>query len=125
MKKSLNRKFKNRFDQKGFTLIELLAVLAILGIILLIAVPTVASSIAKANREVCNANVVELERFYEMHLDLESLEHTDVLFTSFAREFDETICPEDGRISYVDGDVHCSIHSHGEVEEDVGGVPFL
>lgn len=44
-------KLKKRFSNKGFTLVELLAVIVILAIILLIAIPTVLNSIEAAKRK--------------------------------------------------------------------------
>ncbi|MFD2044556.1 prepilin-type N-terminal cleavage/methylation domain-containing protein [Ornithinibacillus salinisoli] len=65
---------------RGFTLMDLLGVLAILSIILLIVVPSISSSVEKANREVCYSNIIELERHYEMHLTLDDIEHSETLF---------------------------------------------
>ncbi|RKQ34286.1 prepilin-type N-terminal cleavage/methylation domain-containing protein [Oceanobacillus halophilus] len=116
------------FNDRGFTLIEVLAVLVILSIILLIAVPTFTASIAKANAEVCHANVEELERAYERYLVLEQLDHEEHFFTDFSMEFADTICPEDGIVSYFEGEVNCDKHSvedDHDYEDEEDEVPYL
>jgi len=120
------RKLKGIFNKKGLTLVEVLAVLVILGIFVVIAIPSISSSIEKANTEVCHTNRVELEESYEMELTLENLVNNEKLFTMYVREFGEQICPENGVITYVDGEVNCSVHTVNDHEEDnEGEVPFL
>lgn len=116
-------------NNNGFSLIELLAVLTILGILATIAVVSVTGIIEKSKQEVCSMNVRELERKYETHLLLESMEHSDVTFVQYFGDYDEIVCPVDGEIKYVDGRVQCSLHlrdgeveEHDEVEESI---PYL
>ncbi|MGM0901306.1 MAG: type II secretion system protein [Bacillota bacterium] len=111
-------------------MIEVLAVLAILGILVAIAVPSVISLIEKSREDVCETNRLELGRMYRMHLDLEGKEHTPISFHEYFLNYGSEICPSGGEISYEDGDVKCSIHSHNADEleepgEENEGVPFL
>ncbi|WP_228027520.1 type IV pilin protein [Bacillus fonticola] len=114
------------FDSKnkGFTLIEVMAVLTILGILTAIAVPSLLGVIEKAERDVCRVNVLQLERLYERYLVLEGIEHTDVVFDQYLRNYGEEICSEQGDVTYVDGRVRFSDFQSDDRDEN-GGVPFL
>ena len=118
-----------RFQSDGFTLIEVMAVIVILGILAGIAVPSVIGAMEKAKQEVCNVNVLELERMYKTYLALECIEHSDLVFNQYLQGYENDVCPDDGEISYVEGEVKCSIHSIDDAgsNENEGdeGVPFL
>jgi prepilin-type N-terminal cleavage/methylation domain-containing protein len=109
-------------NNNGFTLIELIVVIAIIAILSAIAVPRFSGYTDVAKEQVCNSNCKTIERAYEAYLVLEKLEHTDVLFNQYLVENNYGPCPEGGSISYVEDEVHCSIHST-EVEEEE--IPFL
>lgn len=109
---------------RGFTLVEVLAVIVILGILAASAVVSVAGVIEKAKKDVCDANVLELERHYEAYLVLEGIDHSDVVFAEFLRGYDGSICPVGGDMGYMDGEVECSVHSIDE-EDEGEDVPFL
>lgn len=121
----------NILNNKGFTLIEVMAVITIIGILAAIAVLSVTGIIEKSKEDVCDVNTLRVEKMYEMQLTLNSIEHSDVIFSQHLLEYGDDICPDDGVFSYVDGEVQCSVHSNGdgevEDEEEVGsgGVPFL
>ena len=86
-------------------LVELIVVIAILGIIVAIAVPGYLKYVNKAKEEVCNVNCLQLEKMYEMYLEMEVLEHSETLFQQFLDEYEKEICPSDGVITYIDGEV--------------------
>lgn len=121
------RKSKQLCNSNGLTLLEVLAVLVILSILVLIAVPSIFSRIEQAKAEVCQTNRIELVRSYERNLTLEDKVHNELLFAMHVREFGERICPENGVITYVDGEVNCSVHTVNDHEEDEEAeeVPFL
>ncbi|PMC37353.1 hypothetical protein CJ195_11365 [Bacillus sp. UMB0899] len=113
---------------RGLTLIEVMTVVVILGIVAAIAVPGVLGYINSTKADVCDVNRNQLERDYEVHLMIESKEHSDVAFSGYFLRYEAKVCPEFGVINYVDGEVHCSVHDHieSDEEEDKGvGVPFL
>ncbi|MCM3163759.1 type IV pilin protein [Metabacillus litoralis] len=113
------------FDSRGLTLFEVLAVVIILGILVAIAVPSVVGLIEKAQEDVCEGNRVELESKYKTHLTISNLEHSDVIFMEYIRQYGEVDCPEHGELVYVDGEIRCSVHSDGSGDEGEDGVPFL
>ncbi len=124
--------FKLAKSNKGLTLVEVLAVVVILGILTAIAVPSVIGLIEKTKKDVCKVNRKIVERMYEMHLTIENIDHSDTLFSKTLDEFEGDLCPDDGRYTYEDGEVLCSVHSVGNVEEDDAGdeeedpgVPFF
>ncbi|MCB2296771.1 hypothetical protein [Clostridium tagluense] len=77
--------------------------------------------IYKAKETVCNINCLQLQRMYEMYLEMESVEHTDTVFEQFVQEQGKNIWPEHIVITYVDGKAQCTVHT----KEDDGDVPFL
>jgi hypothetical protein len=79
--------------------------------------------------DVCAANRVELERQYRDHLSLEDVEHSEMIFASYLKEFNSDVCPVGGTIIYTDGHIDYSVHDKEIDEEDSGeedgGVPYL
>ncbi len=115
-------------NNRGLTLVEVLAVIIILGIIAAIAVPSVSYLIEKSREDVCLANRTKLNKQYEVYLVLESKENTVINAKEYIFENGVDICPSGGKISYEDGEVKCSIHSHsdeGDPGEEDNEVPFL
>lgn len=109
-----------KISYKGFTLIEIVVVIGVLAVLAGVAVATFSGYVEMAREAVCKANCLGLERMYEGYLELEGLEHSDVVFQQFLKEYGKEICPCRGEISYLDGKVRCSVH-----DEDEGDVPFL
>jgi type II secretory pathway pseudopilin PulG len=106
-----------RIKSKGLTLVEVIVFVAILGIFSGIAVLSILGIIEKSRRDVCNVNVIHLERMYVAYLELEGIEHSNVIFVQYQQDYGEDICPENGVISYVDEAIRCSLHPG----DDVGG----
>ncbi|MDN5291559.1 MAG: hypothetical protein PWQ06_1798 [Anaerophaga sp.] len=113
----------------GFTLIELIIVIAILGIIVAIAVPRLSGFKSMAEERVCAANWKTVERMYTAYLVKNDIDHEDSVFNQFVIENFDEVCPTGGVISYVGGEVKCSVHddgNEGDEEEPPGEeVPWL
>lgn len=129
----MNKKLNNQ----GVTLIELLAVIIIIGIIAVIAVPIYNNYIENAEKGVCHTNTFELERMYELELLMDGTTHSDTKFTTYLQEYGSDLCPDEGITSYIEDQFRCSIHGshshnqdepiHDDKNEDDSGndVPFL
>jgi len=100
----------------GFTLIELIIVIAILGIIAAIAVPRLSGFKSMAEERVCATNRKTVERLYNTFL-LEN-EHGESTFNQFLIENFDEVCPVGAVISYLDGEVKCSVHDDGSESDD-------
>lgn len=127
MLKNVIKESKSLNNSKGYTLMELLAVLIILGIVSLIAVPSVLASIEKAKEEMCEVNRVEISRVYQLRLMSNEMAHNEKVFKTHLLEMNSSPCPEDGIFMYKDGMILCDIHvneNDHQNEEDVE-VPFL
>ncbi len=61
-----------------------------------------------------------------MILSMENLKHNEGLFIEHVGDFQGSICPLNGVITYNDGKVECNIHNEQEHEEEhQEEVPFL
>ena len=100
--------------------------ITVIGILAAIAVPSYIGHVENAKEEVCDTNVVQLERMYEAHLTLENKNHTEDIFDHYLQEYGRDICPENGDIYYVGGEVRCGVHSEeGESDDEDESIPFL
>ncbi|MHA6261275.1 type II secretion system protein [Sporosarcina sp. CAU 1771] len=111
-------------NSKGLTLIEVLAVVVILSILVSIGSITVNQIIKNSKETICYVNRDSLEKSYETEIALTGKEHSDIDFNRFLDDFDGIICPLDGTITYLNEEVHCSIHKELE-EDDEDEVPYL
>jgi len=106
----------------GFTLVELIVVMAIIGIIIVIAVPRLAGFGRMAEESVCAFNRKTVERVYSAFLDEYNIDHTDSIFNQFIIDNFDKICPA-GRVTrYEDGKAKCNLH---EDESSGNEVPWL
>ncbi len=112
-------KQKNKKLNIGFTLVELVVVIAIISILSTIAIPRFINYTAYAKEAVCKTNRGQAERMYEAFLIEKSLNNNDLIFDLFIVENYSDICPQDGMIYYLDGDIKCEIHKgiSGNIDE--------
>ena len=113
-----------RKRRKCFTLIEVIVVMAILGILSVIAMPRVTRLIYMVEERVCYSNCGRAARNYNTHLASLGEVHSDPLFSQFILEYEGKICPSDYIVTYDNSEVKCSFHN---VEDDgeEGEVPYL
>ncbi len=124
--KRIDEEKERKVHNEGFSLVELMVVMAILAILASIAVPIYEGYSERAAKQVCNVNCLQVERIYHIYLLMENKEHTNNVFDEFIQNYEETICPDNGDIKYVNGKVRCMLHSEDEANgnNDDGSVPF-
>ena len=125
---------KCQTNRNGFSLVELIVVMAILGILALIAVPLVGGFRVLAKERVCETNRRQIERLFAAQLEMifEADEQGDrnILFQTYMLETGQGGCPAGGEYTYdsLSGQVGCSVHAQGDDEgdhDDPGEVPYL
>lgn len=109
--------------ENGFSSVELIVVLAIIGILATLVVPSFVSYRQKVKEQVCNTNCLQLEKMYHTYLFLKGVDHGETVFSRYLQEYDEVICLDHGLISYVNGKIQCKVHNN-EGDEDKS-VPYL
>ncbi len=120
------------WKNKGFTLVEMLIVLTITLILATIVITRGFKYIENSRKTVCEANRSQIMKSFEIeHIEMGSKELLDAGLNKWLIENDYGgVCPSGGVISFVEGEIHCSIHSSDNQdeepdEEDDGSVPFI
>ena len=109
----------------GFTLLEVLLVIAIVGLLVAVSVPRLSIHFGQARASVCTSNRIQFQRMYEAHLVSESKEHSPLEFHAFREAFEGAICPVNGIIQLVDGQLYCSVHRGTSEDDSEEPAPFL
>lgn len=119
------KKYKyQKYGKMGLTLIELIIVLFVLGIILAIAIPSYVSVIRYSKEQSCSISRLQLERMYEIKLQVENVGHSDEVFEKFLNNYDG-VCPLGGTYTYFNNEIECQFHDRDSSEDDKEEVPFL
>lgn len=130
MKINLKRLSKTCYNNEfGNAIVEYILILSVIATIIF----SLASIGLKLKEQfvtsTCRINCLMTEVQYKSYLDQNGVNHLESLLEHFVRNLDD-ICPENNRVSYVDGKVKCSGHfgdDTGSSNDDNGGgeVPFL
>lgn len=116
MRKQVNR-------EAGLTLVEVLIVVAILGVILAIVIPSYAASTKRAQEKLCSSTKIMVDAQIELYqLDTNDIIAADIVdmstvfgkLTSGGYLRETPICPASGTYSRVDGKLECSKHDADE-----------
>lgn len=76
-----------------------------------IAVPLYFHFMDGYRRDLCEVNRVEMARLYAEYLMVEQIDHSAAAFAEFSHlMLDGEVCPVDGELTFVDGNVECSVH---------------
>lgn len=102
-------------NNKGFALLELIVVMAILGVLAVVTVPTLTQYIDSSRKGVCEASRAALIRSFTVFKASDDNNYTleDVVkgnCPAMLNDYNNLNCPADGTFSVVDGNIVCSIH---------------
>lgn len=115
-----------KVNRNGFTLVEIMIVVAIIGLLAAIAIPAFVASRQRAMRNVCLANIKQLQGGLDMAVltegaDVGNLANDSAIEAIVEPDYIKSMpsCDEDGVYSTdATGEVHCDVHAPGD-----GGEP--
>ncbi|MGE4485758.1 MAG: competence type IV pilus major pilin ComGC [Oscillospiraceae bacterium] len=116
-------------NNKGFTLVEMLIVVAIIGILTAVGIPSLTGQLDRAKAVACEANRVIFMRSYKMNMVFETGDYTleqaiNGEYPVMTQDLAGLTCPSGGTFSVVDGQLVCSVHGaigSGETGGSGGG----
>jgi len=116
-------------NNKGFTLVEMLIVVAIIGILTAVGIPSLTGQLDRAKAVACEANRVIFMRSYKMNMVFETGDYTleqaiNGDYPAMLQDLAGLTCPSGGTFSVVDGEIVCSVHGaigSGETGGSGGG----
>lgn len=80
---------------------------------------------------ICNMNCEILKSHYEIYINEKGINHSDVVFSDFTKNYDNEICPDNETVIYNNGKIVCNVHNHNNQNDnesedgDEGEVPYL
>lgn len=117
-------------DEKGQAIIEYALILVL--IVSCISFIAFFSGLVKNKIEsiTCRINCVIFESQYELYLVENDAKHSDTLYYHFVQCYEDSMCPKNFPVTYVNGKIKCSGHSNDDtIDKDDGddgeSVPFL
>lgn len=88
--------------------------MSIVSIVSMALAPIAVGYIAEVKEKICEMNYVKVERMYNVHLEIESREHSDIEFNKYLLQYENVTCMSEGYMSYSEGEVMCEMHKSSE-----------
>jgi len=108
--------------KSGFTFIELIVVIAIMGVLAVVLVPSYIQYFEKSREAVCRNNRAEIVRLYnteKLTMNVDNGHELQTFTLSAFIEKNGLVCPFDGKYSVNSAqEIVCSIHGGGETLEN-------
>ena len=118
-------------NQKGNASIEYVLILSIIVTIVFTLFTISLNVKGVINSSTCEISCTVVESEYKNYLQQRGNAHSETMYSQFFQEYGSEVCPENNIVTYVNGNLRCSVHSNekNNIEDDQkendDPVPFL